>query len=183
MKILFFLISILLIGELPVNAISRRPDYVSISNSIKAKIDPKLANRYQMDRIGTHASMMYCIKMMGTSFYLYRPLELPEARRLIINCVEEYLTEVNASKEIRPFLENYPATSENVEIAIYSFNPDHSSTFDPLICVVACENGVIVYRTKDKNMEFGYKTTIKEPYAEALAIIRSEKLRDDADLR
>ena len=112
--------------------------------------------------------------MTGMSYKIYRSLDTAEARKLIIDCVEEYLTAINASKEIRPFLENYPATSENIHLTVYSYNPDHRHTYDPSIGVVSARDGNVFYRTRDKNNEYRYKSETEEPYEVALAMVRKE---------
>lgn len=174
LNVLVFFISVILIGEMKMDAGYDGPVYVPISHSIRAKVAPKLAKKHQMDLVGTSASMMDCVKMTGMSYKRFKSIDQAEARRLIVDCVEEYLALINTSKNIRPYLQNFPATSKNINITIYNLNPDHSPIFDPLVSVVSCARGVIVYRTKDSENKNGYKSIIEEPYGEALEIVRHE---------
>ena len=173
-KNLIVFLLILIIGALGVNAINYTPTYVPISDAILDKVATELAKRHDMHWIGTSAAMMDCIKMTGMRYNIYRPLDKAEARRLIVDCVEEYIAAINASKQIRPFLQNYPVTAANIDIAIFSYNADRRTTYDPYIGTVSCRKGMIYYYTEDKDNEFRYKSETEETYDEALAIIKKE---------
>jgi hypothetical protein len=48
------------------------------------------------------------------------PLTENEARRLIINCLDDFLEAANSDEELRPFLKTYPFKPESIDLAIFS---------------------------------------------------------------
>ena len=101
-------------------------------------------------------------------------MDRDEARAKIVDCVEELLADVNANEEIRPFLRDYPFTTKNVEVAIFTKYPDGKEVFDPYIRIVSVDQGdSITFRTKEPNKK-SYKQCYSESYSEALASFRKK---------
>lgn len=154
---------------------SKPRDYADIARDIRAKVGNKLAKKHHMDLIGIGGGMMKSVYMIGLSFQIRHPLDRNEARERIIDCVEELLTTINANEEIRPFLKNYPFTTKNVQVAIFSVNADGRAVFDPYITVVSVDQSdSITFRTEAPNEKF-YKHRHREPYLEALAMLRNKQ--------
>jgi hypothetical protein len=152
---------------------SKKPrDYEDMANEISAKVAKKLAKKHHMDWIGEGGGMMDSVNMIALSFRIHHPLDRDEARKRIIDCVEELLAAVNANEEIRPFLKNYPFTTENVQVAIFSELADGGKVFDPYITVVSVdESNYITFRTKEPNKVL-YKHRHHELYSEARAMLK-----------
>jgi hypothetical protein len=151
---------------------SKPRDYEDMANEISAKVAKKLAKKHQMDLIGEGGGMMGSVYMIGLSFQIHHPMDRDEARARIVDCVEELLAAVNANEEIRPFLKNYPFTTKNVHLAIFSNYADGREVFDPYIRVVTVYIGDhIIFSTMEPNKET-YKSRYREPYAEALAMLK-----------
>ncbi len=72
---------------------------------------------------------------------------------------------------MRPFLKNYPFTCKEIFVVDKSRN----SVRDPDFMLVAETRGKIRFKTKDKDVKFGYKTEIEEDYETALKIVQNEK--------
>lgn len=152
----------------------KQRDYEVIANEITASVAKKLTKKHKMDLIGEGGGMMGSIYMIGLSFQIDHPLERSEARERILDCVEELLTAFNSNQEVRPFLKNYPFTTENVQVAIFSVTKDGREVYDPYIAVVSVDqNNYITFRTEEPNNK-SYKNRHKEPYAEALSMLKSK---------
>ncbi|MFS8562832.1 MAG: hypothetical protein LVR00_00225 [Rhabdochlamydiaceae bacterium] len=123
--------------------------------------------------IGIGGKMMHDIQAMHMSFQFYEVVDIGTARQLLVDATQEYLLAINSSKEIRPYLHTYPFTVENVEIAIYFYNPDGSTVSTNKIEVGAVRQGKLVYY-----IDYPEKHTIKsiheETYEEALEIVNAE---------
>ncbi len=153
---------------------SKSRDYEDIANEIRAKVGKKLSKKHHMNVIGVGGGMMGSVYMIGLSFQIRHPLEREEARYLIVDCTEELINAVNASEEIRPYLRDYPFTTKNVEIAIFSVQADRKEVFDPYIRVASiAESKDIYYHTKEPN-KIMYKNKYSEPYVEARAKVFGE---------
>ena len=67
-----------------------------------------LQKRHNLQIVGVYESGMDCIKGLGFSFQILKPLNRNDARRIVVDCVEEFINELNHDEEIRPYLKNYP---------------------------------------------------------------------------
>ncbi len=153
---------------------SKPRDYEDMANEISAKVAKKLIKKHQMDLIGVGGGMMGSVYMIGLSFQIHHPMDRNEARVRIVDCVEELLAAVNANEEIRPFLKDYPFTTKNVHLAIFSNYADGREVFDPYIrAVTVYISDHIIFSTMEPNKET-YKTRCRELYSEAQSILRSK---------
>lgn len=67
---------------------------------------------------GSGGSMMNDIKEFAMSFKCSLHLTLAQTRVLMVQVVDEFLQQVNANEEIRPYLHSYPLTVKNVSLMI-----------------------------------------------------------------
>ena len=154
---------------------SKPRDYEVIANEISAKVAKTLIKRHQMDWVGEGGGMMGSVYMISMSFQIHHLMDRVESRERIVDCVEELLAAINSSEEIRPFLKNYPFTTKNIRVAIFTEFPNGQEVFHPNICVVSVDQSDnITFCTKESNTG-PYKSKTREPYAEALAMIKGSK--------
>jgi hypothetical protein len=92
------------------------------------------------------------------------------ARELLVNVVEEYLSEINADERIRPYLHNYPFTDKNLEIEIVFRNPDGSKVASGKINVASADEGKIFYYV-DYPEKHTLKILYEETYEQAIQAI------------
>lgn len=154
-------------------------DYADIAREIRGNVGKKLSKKHQMDCVGVGGGMMGSVYMIGLSFRVYHPLERNEARMLVVDCVEELLKAVNRNEEIRPYLQDYPFTTKNVSIAIYSSYPDGRDVFDPYIRVASIyKSDTIEFATKEPN-QVPYKNEYRESYQAALTQVKGNHLAEN----
>ncbi|MFT4551700.1 MAG: hypothetical protein ACI9S8_000316 [Chlamydiales bacterium] len=134
-----------------------------------------LEKRYKLQVIGSGASMPDMVRSLNIHFRIDRPIEKLEARKIIVDCASELIKNMNNSEVIRPYLQNYPVTSQNIEVTLFSYYPDGSRVYFPLVHSVAVRRGGIAFFTKDPEHEFGYKTEEYETFEEALEILKQDK--------
>lgn len=153
---------------------SKPRDYADIAREIRGNVGKKLSNKYGMGLIGVGGGMMGSVYMIGLSFQVRHPLEQEEARYLIVNCAEELINAVNASEQIRPFLRDYPFTTKNVQIFIFSKTSRGGDVYDPYIGASwISESDKIYFFTKELG-DLIYKNEYCEPYAEARTKVLGE---------
>ena len=178
MRTIGLIISLITIASLTLSFSFFKPkprDYADIAREIRAKVGNNLSKKHQMDLIGEGGGMMGSVYMIGLNFQIRHPLDRKEARERIVDCVEELLAAVNSNEEIRPFLKNYPFTPKNVQVAIFSVTKDGQDVYDPYIAVVSVdERDYITFRTEEPNNPSSYKNKYKEPYSEALAMLKGQ---------
>ncbi len=157
------------------------PIYCEMADNITAQTAKILTKRHQLDVIGTGGGCMDHVNMLALSFLIYRPLTVESAREIIVDCVEEFLFQINSNEEIRPYLKNYPFTPKELKISIFSHTEKNEAVYDPYISVVSnstrhdSTQTMLWFRTKAPDQPFGYKTEIEEDYQEALRIVKGEK--------
>ena len=104
-----------------------------------------------------------------------KPLTIEEGRKIIVDCTETFLTDINNNDKLRPFLSVYPFTVEKLNVTI--MNEDDKGNFiaEPFLATISQLEGKVYYRTQDPENEYKFKSKISESYDEAVAILKKEK--------
>jgi len=135
-----------------------------------------LEKKYHLRQSATGIGGMDKVWLMCLSFDRYgEPINEQEARKLIINCVDDFLEAVNKDEQLRPFLQDFPFTAKNLELKIFNFNKDQELHYFPSIAIVKDLRGKIGFLTEDPATTCGYHTKKYETYDEAVAILKREK--------
>jgi hypothetical protein len=133
--------------------------------------------RHQMRYIGiSEAGDKNHYKEVGMFFEIFRVVSKEESRKIMIDCVEELLREINSNPQLLPHLQPSPFTAANIEIAFYIYHPDGKRAYHPDLGSLSLNEGVIRYSTDIPEMQykFGFYTQEKESYEAASKIVHSE---------
>ena len=149
------------------------PHYVKLAHEITEKTAKKLKEQKDLILIGTGGKMMGDIQAMDMSFDYYHEVDLKTARKLLIDSVQEYLSDINSNDKIRKYLHKYPFTAKNVEIVIFFRSPDGFKVPPGKINIAAANQGKVIYYI-DYPEKHTIKSIYKETYEEALQAISSE---------
>ncbi len=120
---------------------------------------------------GTGGQMMGDIQVMDISFQYFHLVNLEEARELLVYVIRTFLKNINDNKEIRPYLHNYPFTTKNIEITIWSYQPDGYEPAQGKIQCLALENGMLKYKLVAPSEFATWPILHKETYEEALKVL------------
>ena len=148
-----------------------RSDKVKIVHKITGETAKEIYKKLDLRCVGTGGQMMYEIKSLFMAFKSSVPFEIDQARNLLVQCVQIYLKNINASKKIQPYLSNYPFENKNIRISIHC--PVDGNGLEHLF-YVTIRNGTISYQ-KDRGREIPSETIHEETYEEALKILESQK--------
>lgn len=187
-KLLFCLIIILckfqtnLYGINFVNGQYVPPDYIVITDEITAQVIKTLTQRHKIKLFGVTQGLANCVNELGLSFEILRPQTKESLRKILIDCMEEYLHSVNSNEKIRPFLKKYPFTANEINITIFVVDQKHLEAPYPEIAVAETFMEKVFYRTVDKKI-CGYKSTDTESYEEALKIVKDEQEANQSALK
>jgi len=176
MKCFFNLSLVLLIISLAFgcNSITYKlSDDEKIVNQITQETAKKLKEKKNLVLIGTGGQMMHEIEMLAMSFNYYHEVNLETARELLVESVEEYLSDINSNQKIKPYLHEHPFTAKNVEIAIFFRNQDASNVSAEKINIAAANQGKVVYYI-DCSEKHTIKAIYRETYEEAKRAISSK---------
>lgn len=140
------------------------------------KTGKRLEKKYNMSISAIGGASKGGIWLIDVGFdRLGDPMTIEEGRRAIVDCVQEYLKDINTDEALRPYLKVYPFTIDNLHIAIFHGAKDGGLVFDPILELIAADEFGVVYKTRDPDNIYKYKNIYKETYEEALAILQKEK--------
>lgn len=112
---------------------------------------------------------------ISASFETNRLLSIEEARTILLDSVDIFLTIINNDLDHRPYLQYYPFDVQGLDIAIFISNKDYSTPLHPDLCVASLRRGMIKYCTRDPENKNDYKSEICETYEKAIQ--RAEKIK------
>ncbi len=154
----------------------RDENYETIANRITKQVALKLFQEKNLQCAGRGGGMMSNIRIMALGFDLLHEVTLTEARELTVYAITEYLKSINNSKEIRPYLQNYPFKLENIEIRIWIYKSDNKSVPLGKIDSISAVKGTLTYRIACGSQSYANRELCEETYEEALKIVEAEEL-------
>ena len=154
----------------------RDEDYERIADKITSKFAKKMKAEKGLRCIGTGGGMMTDIQRMAISFQYFHEVNLDEARELLVSVVQEYLKAINGSKEVRPYLHEYPFRFEDIEIMIWIKEPNGNDVPLGKIAQITVSRGVVIYYSYKYDPGNSYQTLHRETYEEAVKIVNKEKV-------
>ena len=142
-------------------------------NAIRRKTAREIEKELDLFCCGTAGQIMNGIKMVGLSFDCRRPLDINDARRLVVAATQTLINAINLKESIRPHLDHYPVGAEMVwmQIGVQARN-GNSLELDSL-CMVTANQGVIEYNVKDSG-QHRLSLVLQETYQEALEKLHLE---------
>jgi len=172
-KLILSIICILTLFGRPVQASTPLSYDVIAGNLMKTTAD-RLAIKHKLHLGGLTKGMMGCVKLMGFTFQLNRKMGKDEARAMLVNCVQEFLADINQNESLRKDLQVYPFDAKHVEIVIFLSTYDYGDLYYPDLSVIAARHGELTYFTHDSEHEFKYKTREVESFEDAVKIVQSQ---------
>ena len=157
------------------NSYVRDEDYEKIADEVTRNFARKMKKEKGLQCIGTGGGMMTDIQRMAISFQVFQEVDLVQARELLVSTTIEYLNAINGSKEVRPYLHNYPFKQEDVGIMIWVQEPNGDDMPEGKINFMSASRGVLLYKVSNGGEGYSSREIHKETYEEALKIVDAEK--------
>ncbi len=108
----------------------------------------RFTTKYNICPIATNVAMPGgIVKLLGLDFQVKGPLSKIEIRRLLISLSDEFLFCINDDLELRPYLEQYPFTIQNVEIDLFLVDSNRRDLNHPYIGIAGISKGKLDYLT------------------------------------
>jgi len=126
-------------------------DYEKLADKITITTAKSLEEKNGLILLGTGGRMMDDIKLMSMAFEYHEAGNIETARKLLLDSTKEYLSKINASERIRPYLHNYPFTPTNIKIEIYFRGIAKSDSAEDKVDIAALSDGMFFYFVKDEN--------------------------------
>jgi len=93
---------------------------------------------------------------INLTFDSNRTIDIEQARKIMVYCIENLCKLINENKKLRPFLADYPFTVKNIDISFY-FKAENN---EDVSYVTICNYNTISYEGKEREI-------LNEPYAQA----------------
>jgi len=148
--------------------------YDKLANKIIKSASDRLSKKHHMELIGVKQGMMGCVKLIGFRFQVYRKLSKDEARAIVVDSAQDFLTEINQNESIRNYLQVYPFDLEHIEVVLFIDTPDRGTFYHPDLAVVAARRGQVTYTTNDPDHKYRYKLEEEESFEDALKIVQTQ---------
>ena len=148
------------------------PEHEKIADRITARTVQKIEAETGLRLMGIGGGMMNQVRMMAISFEQLGEITMEQGRELVIYCMNEYLSAINGSEEIRPFLVHYPFITKDIQIDIYIRKQDRREVSIGTLCVVGAIKGKLQYDIKQPGLP-SLRQVHEETYDEAVKILET----------
>lgn len=144
--------------------------YVKFSDKITSDYIKHVRKNREFTLVGTGGRVTDEVQTISLILETVGFVDVPTARKVIIEQEEEFLARLNGMEEIRPYLIQYPSGTEAFELRIGFKDTNGEFVSPPHIALVSICDGKIFYKTFDtRNSSF--TTVYSEPYEEAYRIV------------
>ncbi len=148
-------------------------DRRSITNGILKNVASTLSQRYNMKCTGFGGG--WCgDKILSLVFTIHRTVEKGEARVMLVDCVQGFISNVNSNEALKPYLDGLVFTEKNIRLTIFVKDSQGSRVYYPDICVFGSVEGGISYKFQSPEKKYGYVAKEHETFQEALSILKEE---------
>lgn len=159
--------------------ITNDDDQMSFKDQIAVKVINETAKtiekKYKFHPIGTAMSGMGKFRSLGIEFQVRGALSKNEARKIIIDCIDKFLLNINSNEKLKPFLSNYPFKPENISIVLYIDDSFGRELFHPEVSIVGYADDRLTYKTLDPENEYRFKDSYDETYEEAFQLVHKNE--------
>lgn len=166
----FFLVILFLLGCFSQVYAEKRKDIKLVEQHISTFSKKMSSKGFYL--VGSGGEMMNNIKTVKLSFHIEKKSDVNEARKVIIDMAEEFLSDINADQEIRPFLSNYPFDNKNVEILIGFVDENDHLLNDDVAVVTNVKDSIFYASSIDRSKPL--VTMLEESYCHALQTVKSK---------
>jgi hypothetical protein len=136
-----------------------------LANQVIREAFSVLKKEKNLEPFGEGGQMMHQIQMLALSFSYHNPLDIEQAREMLVYVSKTFLGILNKNERIRPYLSNYPFDFKNIDIEIVVRGGDKSDQ-DKLV-FLSMHRGVLNYNVRELGT-IKFKRFYRETYEEAI---------------
>jgi hypothetical protein len=142
-----------------------------LANEISNRVALQLKKEQELYPCGFGSGMMNQIRMLALSFNYYNPIDIEQARELLIAAGNLLLKTINENEQIRPYLDTYPFQPKNIEIRIFLKPLGSFDIEGKKLCGISMLDGILEYEIHDPETK-KLTTIYSETYEEAIKSLR-----------
>ncbi len=131
--------------------------------------------KYKLQPYNVGASMVDDVEEVTVEFTFIGKVTIDQAREMFIECNEKLTQMVNEHEKIRPYLRDFPFSKKRIKIIIQFCDKNGVINTDGSTALVFIgKDDNVLYRS-DAPYSQHFSDLFREPYEEALKIVRSKK--------
>lgn len=179
MKLLLLFIFVFL-SSCVTNLSSTLPQHLKVASTVSGQVAKIIENKYQAEFEGIGWSSDKTNDLLNKitiTFTIYRKININQAREMILDSVNIFLSEINKNEEIKQYIVNGYFYPSNIEIVFYIYNENKGFFYDPDLCVAGFNDNMLRYKTNDLKLNAPFKTVIYENYQEALQKVQHHEIK------
>lgn len=96
--------------------------YYNYNNRIQSCINPQICKNWDIQGGMSGGQLSPNLKKINVCYWSKETPTKERARELFVDIIEYILFVYNSNESIRPYLENYPYTTENIHLTIFFLN-------------------------------------------------------------
>lgn len=152
------------------------PENEKIVNKQLAYSEKMLREKYNIrPRAVTVAMPEGDIQYLELKFNIQGPLSKAEIRRILIDVIHDFLSNINNDKELCAYLKKGSLSISEVGITLFLRDSNCRPISQPNIGVAFIERGVLTFVTLEHEAIPSFRDHIDETYEEALQILQSQR--------
>ncbi len=146
----------------------KQPEYIVLTDKMTVEFSAEMLQeeKFYLTRYG--GRLMDNIKGVSLGYHGKRHATLEEARELFIKYSEKLLQRINEDEKMRPFLNQYPFTENDIEFALSFVQKNNRPFADGSIAYASLIRSKITYYRYEKEGKKRFIEIFEEPYQDAL---------------
>lgn len=149
-------------------------------NELLDLVAKDLEKKYKMQLSGTSVAMPGgIVKKFCLAFHIKGPLSKDDIRKILVHSAQDFLSDINSNKKIKPYLIHFPFEMNNVEITLFLNDSQGSGLNNPHVGIAEISNAILQYKylieTYDESLKINLPEIIKkekESYQESLKALK-----------
>lgn len=146
--------------------------HVQLANNITSPFCKQLQKTHHLYLIGSGGGMMDNVESISLTFVSHQKVNVEQGRKILVDVSETLLNRINAYPQIKPHLNNFPFTANNLDISILFETPSGEFLRGEYLASLSVDEGRVIYAKYDP-LNKKLFTVYRETYIQALEIIRS----------
>lgn len=156
------------------------PDYPIKMDRITNRFVCEMRQQQGLHLSGSGGGMMDDINNVSLYFDSKMQIGVDDARRLYVTSMETLLSKINADRDVRRYLHNFPFTVDNIRLSLSFCDRSGRDVSNGLVAHVFCIEGKVFYMTADS--ETGKSLDLyEESYDEALSVATRNPLTENVE--
>lgn len=128
-------------------------DYLKYVDEIVDDFVDQMEKKYELHCYGSGGSMPNDVEKINVLFAYYKNSTVNDARKMEVNAIQELLKRINSHEKIRPYLREYPFSTDRVGVTISFRTKTDGHPLDGSVALVSLVKNKIFYDAAEIQIE------------------------------